>query len=117
MALSWFEHRGRRILRNDLRDLSEAEAIAQLENEIRLLEAEPAKVRVLVDVSDAPLHLGFVTRARALAPRIEARVERHAVVGATGLKAMLLAGFNLVSADVPLKPFPDEEAAKDYLAS
>jgi hypothetical protein len=117
MALSWIDHGGKRILLNDFRDLSEAEALAQLDEEVRLLESEPGKVRMLVDVTGAPIMLGFVARARALAPRIEARLERQAVLGITGVKSVLLAGFNLVSKGVPLQPFPTEAAARDYLSS
>jgi len=116
MALSWIDHHGTRILLNDFRHLAEPEALAQLDEEVHLLESEPGKVRMLVDVTGAPILLGFVARARALAPRIEVRLEKQAVLGITGVKSVLLAGFNLVSKGVPLRPFPSEAAAKDYLA-
>jgi len=72
---------------------------------------------MLVDLTGAPVMTGFLARARALAPRIEARLEKQAVLGVTGVKSVLLAGFNLVSKGVPLRPFPTEAAAKDYLVA
>jgi len=116
MSLSWTEHQGKRILLNDFRGLDEAAALAQLDEEVALLEATPEKVRMLVDLSGAPIMMGFVARARTLAPRIEQRLLRQAVLGITGVKSMLLTGFNLVSQGVPLRPFPSEESARDYLA-
>jgi hypothetical protein len=117
MALTWIDHHGTRILLNDLRGLAEPEAIAQLEEEVQLLEAQPEKVRMLVDVSGAPIMGGFLARANALAPRIEKRLVKQAILGVTGVKGLLLSAFNLVSSGVPLKPFDREDAAKAYLAS
>jgi hypothetical protein len=107
MALTWIDHHGKRILLNDLRGLAEPAAIAQLEEEVKLLEAEPEKVRMLVDVTGAPVMTGFLARANALAPRIEKRL----------VKGFLLSAFNLVSSGVPLRPFDSADAAKSYLES
>jgi hypothetical protein len=115
MALTWIDHQGKKILLNDFRNLSEPAALAQLDEELELLERTPERVRMLVDVTGAPIMTSFVAKANKLAPRIEKRLERQAVLGITGLKAMLLTGFNLVSSGVPLKPFPSEAAAKAYL--
>ena len=117
MALTWIEHEGKKILLNDFRSLTETAALAQLEEELALLERTPEKVRMLVDLSDLPIMTGFLARARTLAPRIEKRLEKQAVLGIGGVKSMLLTGFNLLTPGVPLKPFPSEKAAKDYLAS
>jgi hypothetical protein len=117
MALTWIDHHGKRILLNDLRGLAEPAAIAQLEEEVKLLEAEPEKVRMLVDVTGAPVMTGFLARANALAPRIEKRLVKQAILGVTGLKGFLLSAFNLVSSGVPLRPFDSADAAKSYLES
>jgi hypothetical protein len=116
MSLSWIDHQGTRILLNDFRGLPEPEAIAQLEEEVKLLESQPDKVRMLVDVRDAPIMRGFLARATSLAPRIEARLTKQAILGVTGVKGMLLSAFNLVSKGVPLRPFGSEADAKRYLA-
>jgi hypothetical protein len=115
MSLTWTDHQGKRILVNDFKGLDEPAALAQLDEEVALLERTPEPVRMLVDLSGAPIMMGFVARARELAPRIEQRLEKQAVLGITGVKSMLLTGFNLVSSGVPLRPFPDEGTAKDYL--
>lgn len=115
MPLHWFEHDGTRILVNDFRNMSEEEAMDQLDEEIRILEEEPEKVRMLVDVTGAPIMTRFLAKARSLAPRIEVRLVKQAILGITGVKAFLLSGFNLFSPGVPLKPFESETSAKAYL--
>jgi len=116
MPLTWIEHQGKKILFNDFKNLAEPAALAQLDEEVALLERTPEKVRMLVDLSGAPIMTGFLAKARTLAPRIEKRLDKQAVLGITGVKSMLLAGFNVISSGVPLKPFGSEAAAKDYLA-
>jgi hypothetical protein len=43
------------------------------------------------------------------------RTRKRAIVGAVGLKGMLLGFFNVTAAPVPMEPFPTMEEALDYL--
>ncbi len=83
---------------------------------MKFLENQPAKVLMLVDITGTTLGHDFMSRAKELAPRFEEHLERQAVVGADGLKSILLSGFNAFSRGIPLKPFSSVQAAKDYLA-
>jgi hypothetical protein len=116
MALTWIEYRGHKILYNDFRGLTEAQMTQQLDDELALLKAQPKKVRMLVDVTNSATGPGFMARAKALASQIDAHVERQAILGIDGIKAILLRAFNAMGSGT-LAPFANEEAAKEYLIS
>ncbi len=109
-------HRGKPILYNDFsKEPGEKERILQLEAELRVLSGQSAKVLMLVDITGATLGCDFMSRAKELAPHFEAHLARQAIIGADGLKAILLSWFNAFSRGIPLKPFSSVQAAKDYL--
>jgi len=70
---------------------------------------------MLVDITNTVLGLDFMDRVKHLAPQFESHLERQAIIGADGLKAILLSGFDAFSHGIPLKPFSSALAAKDYL--
>ena len=114
MALTWLEHKGRKILFADFRAMTEEQMVAQLHQELALLKQQTSKVLVLADVTSAPTGTLFMGVAKELGPEMAPFREREAILGIDGLKSMLLRVFNRVSGG-SMQPFDNAALAKDYL--
>jgi hypothetical protein len=115
MPVSWLEHRGQRILYVDYRNLREDGCIVTLHEHADAVAAAPEPVLTLVDARGAVFGSEFMRTAKLLAPRNTERTLKRAVLGAEGIKEVLLAFFNQVAAPVPMRPCATLEEALAYL--
>ena len=115
MPVTWLEHLGHRILYVDYRGLHDQAALEVLHEQRAALESETAPVPVLVDVRGAVLGSDFMRLAKVTAPRNTPLTSRRAIVGAEGVKEVLLMGFNAQAAPVPMHRFATVEEALEYL--
>jgi hypothetical protein len=115
MPVSWLKHRGHDILYVDYRGLGPEECIATLREQTAAIEVALGPVLTLVDVRGAGFGGEFMRVAKLSAEQNTRRTLKRAVVGAEGLKELLLRFFNVAAAPVPMKPFETVEQALDYL--
>jgi hypothetical protein len=115
MPVSWIEHLGQRILYVDYRNLDSEACLATLREQAAVIAAAPEPVLTLVDARSAKFDSQFMQAAKALGPQNTRNTRRRAIVGAEGLKGLLLGFFNVTAAPVPMMPFPTIEEALAYL--
>jgi hypothetical protein len=115
MPVSWVEHRGRRVLYVDYRNLGSPECIGTLHAQEAAIAASPAPVLTLVDLRGAQFSNEFMWAARVAGPSNNTWTMKRAAVGADGFNRVLLARFNEAVAPVTMKAFPTIEEALDYL--
>jgi hypothetical protein len=116
MPVSWVEHRGHSILYVDYRNLGSTGCLATLREHAAAIAAAPEPVLTLVDARGAKFDSQFMDAAKALGPQNTRRTRKRAIVGAEGLKGLLVGFFNVVAAPVPMVPFPSIDEALAYLS-
>jgi hypothetical protein len=115
MSVSWIEHGGQSILYVDYRNLGSEACIATLREHAAAIAAAPEPVLTLVDARGAKFDSEFMQAAKAAGPQNTKKTRKRAIVGAEGLKGLLLGFFNVAAAPVPMMPFPTIEEALAYL--
>jgi hypothetical protein len=115
MPVSWVEHRGQSILYVDYRNLGSAGCLETLQAQSEAVDASPGPVLTLVDARGARFDSEFMQAAKVAGARNNARTLKRAVVGAEGLKGLLLGFFNVVAGSAPMRPCSTIEEALDYL--
>lgn len=76
---------------------------------------QPGKVLALGDVTGTKLNAEYMAKAKEIAGRtLNHKVQKGAFLGVSGLKKVLLNGFNLVS-KVKFIPFETRTQALEYL--
>ncbi len=113
MGVEWIEHKGKRILRVDLRGLREEEVIKTVELEAQMVSESPAEVLILANVEGASI--STLTQLKQLGrAQIGPKTLKSAVVGITNLKSFLLRTYNRFS-ERDTAPFNTESEALDWL--
>ena len=115
MPVTWVEHRGKSILYVDYRGLGPTECLVTLRDQAAAIAAAPEPVLTLVDARGAKFDSQFMDAAKALGPQNSTRTRKRAIVGAEGLKGLLLGFFNVVATPVPMMPFKTVDEALAYL--
>ena len=109
-------HKGKEIVYVDYRAVkSEQEMIEILESTGQFLLDENVPRRVLSNITGVYVLPRFMKRAKELGKKTNHLTSKEAIVGITGPKKTLLKFYNLFTG-VDMKPFDNEEEAKDYLA-
>ncbi len=121
MPVNWIDYKGKRILHADFRGQLKPESLLALYEETeRQVMQSPAKVLMLIDVSNAAISQEFMNRIKAnSSATMQSRVERIALVGINGLKKILVDGYMRVAGSRfgdSMKVCESEEEAKRYLA-
>jgi hypothetical protein len=117
MPISTREHKGRKIIFGDFKNLSEPKSIENLEELARVIKSQPGKVLSVSDFSGAALGPAFMARAKALGKEVfEPKADKQALLGIDGLKKMLLSAYVKFTGS-KMKPFEKEAEALDYLVS
>jgi len=117
MKVQWITHKGKKILFSDYSNVkSQTEMISILDEYLKQIRSSSGKVLVFSDVSDAATGPDFMKKAKEEGKSLIERTDKSAIMGITGLKGMLLKGYNLFSGD-KMKPFSTKEEALDYLVS
>lgn len=116
--IQFIEHRGRRILHFDFRDILEPDgAIPLLDRAEAMVCAEPPhSVLVLMSVRNLRFNTRTVARLKTMVEHNRPYVRASAVTGMEGLHKLIYFGIvKLARRDIPA--FDDEEAAKEWLAA
>ena len=77
---------------------------------------EPGPHLRLVNISDTPATRKFTSYIRELGKETKHIPVKAAIVGITGAKKVLLSGYNRLLGGA-MRPFDDEETAKNYLTT
>ncbi|MEQ8471292.1 MAG: hypothetical protein RIC35_08900 [Marinoscillum sp.] len=109
-------HAGKEIIYKDYRGQTEDEMLETAESLKKLLLAENKAHLRLVNISEAFATTKFTTYIRELGKATRHIPTKAAIVGITGAKKVLLLGYNRILGGA-MKPFDNEESAKDYLVS
>ena len=116
MSVTWITHQDKKILYADYRGLRGESILENLELEIKMVLEAPTEVLVLSNVVDAPGSPEFMERARAAHKIIGPKMTKHAIVGVTGLKEVLLSGYNRLTG-AGMTPFATEADALKWLVA
>ena len=113
-GLQKINHKGKDIIYIDYRGQSEDEMLETAHQLRDFLMTGPGHHLRLVNISDTPATRKFTTFIRELGKETKDIPVKGAIVGITGAKKVLLAGYNRLLGGA-MKPFDDEASAKDYL--
>ncbi|MEO9872551.1 hypothetical protein [Ekhidna sp.] len=109
-------YKGKQIIYVDYRGQSEDEMLETAASLRNFLLSTPEEHLRLVNISDTPATRKFTAYIRELGKEIKDIPVKGAVVGITGAKKVLLSGYNRLLGG-SMRPFDDEETAKEYLIS
>lgn len=109
-------HKGRLIVYIDYRGQNEDEMIETATSLRKFLETNPRKHLRLINITDTPATRKFISYIRQLGKDTKHIPVKGAVVGIVGAKKVLLSGYNKLLGGA-MRPFDDEEAAKEYLVN
>lgn len=115
MSVEWIEYKGKPILFVDFRALRDEQVVENVELEAQMLAESPTKVLVLANVEGATI-ASLEAIKRLGKDRISPRVAKSALLGVTGLKGILLRGYNTFTGS-SARSFPTEAAALEWLVS
>ncbi len=109
-------HKGKEIVYVDYRGQSEEEMLKTASDLRDFLLSDPGEHLRLVNITDTPATRKFTAFIREMGKETKHVPVKGAVVGITGAKKVLLSGYNRLLGGA-MRPFDDEEIAKDYLVS
>ena len=117
MPASFIEHKGKKILLIDYRGLKKKdEMIATLHEAIGLYAESTEPLRTLIDMTDAAGNSEWMNESKKYGKQVGDKTLKSAIIGITGIKKVLLMGYNSVVKG-RLKPFDTKEQALAYLVS
>lgn len=115
---TWIEHRGRRVLYDDFRDVADPrEALELIRRAREMVAAEPPRsVRILTNVAGAHFDSAVIQAMKDFAAHNTPYVVASAVVGLSGLQRVAYRAVTLLTRrNIPA--FDDETAALDWLVA
>jgi len=116
MPVTVIVHSGKSILYIDYRGLKKKEEmLANLHEAVKIYRSHPTeKYRVLIDVTDAAGSQEWMDESKKYGKEMGKQTIKSAILGVTGVKKVLLMGYNAVVGG-RLKPFSTKDAALEYL--
>lgn len=108
------QYKGKEILYIIYDGLNEAEMIALMNQVEKIILSDNKPHLQLLNLTNTFGTPGFMAAAKEFGKRTRHLTLKSAAVGVTGVKALLLKSYNLVSGS-DLKAFKTEEEAKEYL--
>jgi len=116
--ISFFPHKNQEILFIDYKGCKTKEQmITVLESAADVMRSSAGELLVLSDFSGTHGSVEFMDKAKKLGREVfKEKNKRSAVIGVTGLKKILLNGYNTFAADA-IKPFDTKELALEYLVN
>lgn len=109
-------YQGQEIVYIDYRGQSEEQMLETAASLRDYLLSDPGEHLRLVNISDTPATRKFTAYIRELGKETKHVPVKGAIVGITGAKKVLLSGYNRLLGGA-MRPFDDEETAKQYLIS
>ncbi len=115
----WIEAKGKKILYSDYSGLKTTEElVAVLDEQIKQASLVPSKFLGMSNFADASVSSEFMDKINKAGKEIfEAKVEKIAVLGITGLKSVLFQAYMRFTGAKTTKTFNTEEEAIAYLVS
>jgi hypothetical protein len=108
------QYQGKEIIYINYGGLSEDKMIEVLNHAERVILSENKPHLQLTNITDAFATPGFMAAAKVFGKKTQSLTNKSAIVGISGVKALLLRSYNLVTGE-KLKDFLTEEEAKEYL--
>ena len=109
-------HAGKTILVADYRGAQRlADQLALLEDLAAHVETSPERTLILQNFDGVFVSTEFVNRASALGDKYRARIARMAILGADGLKRLLVQSYIAVSGNRDVRTFEREAEALEWL--
>lgn len=117
MGLKWMEHKGKRILYLDFRGIDGEPAIQQLDELAAEIDRTPGEILIMINFEGTRATTRFMSHAKQIGKsKVEPRDIRSAAVGITGIKEVLLEGYNKFTGR-SLRNFKTEAQALEWLVS
>lgn len=117
MSLKWMEHKGKRVLYADFRGIDGEPAIQQLGALAKEIDGTPGKLLIMINFEGTRATTKFMSHAKQFGKNTVApRDIRSAAVGITGVKEVLLKGYNKFTGRI-LRSFKTEAEALEWLVS
>lgn len=117
MRVEWISHKGKKILFINYSEIkSQGEMLEVLNESLKIIREASGTILALSDMTNASVGPDFMKEAKEKGKELAGKAEKTAILGITGLKSMLLKGYNLFTGET-MKPFSTREEALDYLAS
>ena len=118
-SVSWRNHTGHKTLYVDYRDCrTQEDMIARLDEAARIVESSSDLLLAPTDLESCGIGPEFMSKAKQYGKDVYSRRNaRHAVIGITGLKNMLLQGFLAASGAKHTKACATEAEALAWLTS
>jgi hypothetical protein len=114
MPINWITYKGKEILFIDYKGLGLDESLETLDQAGKAIAGSKDKILILVDTRDAYTSAEFMSRLKESGKEMGSKMEKQAIVGITGLKAILLDAYNRFTGSA-LRPFSTLEEAKEWL--
>jgi hypothetical protein len=114
----WMDYKGKKILYVDVRQATGDEFVAVLEKSKTMLWAQPSKVLYLGNIEDSTVSKEVMDWIKTNGPDTgRSRMQKLAVVGATGVKKVFMDVVQLVLSKVavPARGFKTEQEGRDWL--
>lgn len=108
------QYKGKEIIYVNYEGLREPEMVEILNQVEQIILSDNKPHLQLTNISDAFATPGFMAAAKIFGKKTQNLTSKSAIVGITGVKALLLKSYNFVSGD-KLKAFATEDEAKEYL--
>ena len=115
--IKWIEHKGKRILQNDLSNLSADEVVDGMKKFEKLVLSQVNKnILVFSDISGVYFNTKSLQEVKRVADTTKNYIPKYAVIGVTGIKRVL---FRVVKkiATTNLEALDSIDKAKDWLIS
>jgi len=119
MEIKWIEYKGKKILYCDYRGAkSDKDMIDHINQFADILRKQPGKTLTISNFENTVVSTAFMGEAKRLGSEVGIdKMGKSAQLGITGLKKIMLDGYNAATGQKDNKMFPNEEEAKDWLIS
>jgi hypothetical protein len=113
----WVEHKGRKILYVDYRELGSQGILLLINESFTEVLASPRPVRLLGNIGDAGVSPAVMREMKKLGGTIlRQKLEKTAVVGVTGVMNVFFNAYVAVAGKDTVRKFETEKQALDWLA-
>ncbi len=113
--INYIKENGKDIIHSDLRDTKDADMVQIINDETARILERNERFRIIVDVTDSFTTPKFMKAAYQFAGSSKHLMIKGAVLGISGVKKVLLRGYNRIAAPHILEPFDTMEEAIAYV--
>jgi hypothetical protein len=118
VEVRWIEHEGKKILYIDYRGAKDGkDAVDLLMKAVEIEKRSEGHLLILQNFEGTFGNDEYMAKVKEVGKEVNDKVFRNALVGITGVKKILLAGYAKISGEKGLKTFDSEQAGKEWLIS